>query len=221
MMGFYTVSEKNFALVGMAGLMAGVMHSPLTAIFLIAEITGGYSLFLPLIITATIAFFSVRWVQPYSIYTHRLARRGELITHDKDKAVLTLMQWNGLIEKDLIPVSPEATLGELVKVIARSKRNLFPVVNQEGLLEGIVLLDDIREMMFEQELYENTYVRELMILPPTVIEINENTEKVMRKFEDTQAWNLPVTDHGRYVGFLSKSRILSAYREMLVTDSAI
>jgi CIC family chloride channel protein len=220
MFGFLTVSEKNFALVGMAGVMAGVMHAPLTAIFLIAEITGGYSLFIPLILTSTIAFFTVRYVQPYSIYTHRLAKRGELITHDKDKATLTLMRWNNLIEKDLLPITPEATLGELVKLIARSKRNIFPVVNDSGKLEGVVLLDDIREMMFNKEMYETTFVKDIMILSPELIENTENTESIMRKFEKTQAWNLPVVENGIYLGFLSKSRILSAYRELLVNNSS-
>ncbi|MDD4032323.1 MAG: chloride channel protein, partial [Bacteroidales bacterium] len=220
MFGFLTVSEKNFALVGMAGVMAGVMHAPLTSIFLIAEITGGYSLFIPLILTSTIAFFTVRYVQPYSIYTHRLAKRGELITHDKDKATLTLMRWNNLIEKDLLPITPEATLGELVKLIARSKRNIFPVVNDSGKLEGVVLLDDIREMMFNKEMYETTFVKDIMILSPELIESTENTESIMRKFEKTQAWNLPVVEHGIYLGFLSKSRILSAYRELLVNNSS-
>lgn len=219
MMGFETISEKNFALVGMAGVMAGVMHAPLTSIFLIAEITGGYSLFIPLILTSTIAFFSVRYFQPYSLYTYRLAKRGELITHDKDKATLRLMQWYDLIEKDLLPIDPEATLGELVKLIARSKRNIFPVVSGSGKLEGVVLLDDIREMMFNKEIYETTYVKDVMIIPPELIDKTDNLESIMRKFEKTQAWNLPVVEHENYLGFLSKSRILSAYRELLIKNS--
>lgn len=210
------VSESNFVLVGMAGMMAGVMHAPLTAIFLIAEITGGYGLFIPLMITSTIAYLTIMYFEPHSIYTKRLAKRGELITHNKDKAVLTLMKLNRVLETDLKKVDPDATLGELVKIISQSHRNIFPVVDDEEKLLGIVLLDDIRDIMFNPEMYDRTYVHSLMIMPPTVIEVNEPMERVMRKFEESGAWNLPVIHDGKYAGFVSKAKIFNVYRRVLV-----
>ncbi len=213
------VSEKNFALVGMAGLMAGVMHAPLTAIFLIAEITGGYQLFIPLIITSTIAYLTIMYFEPHSIYTKRLAQRGELLTHDKDQAILHLIKIKSVIEKDFKKIHAEATLGELVKIISKSKRNIFPVVDSEGMLQGIVLLDNIREVIFEKELYDNTFVSNLMIVPPEIISIHDSMETVMKKFHDSGAWNLPVSENGRYIGFISKSKLFSIYRKWLVDIS--
>ncbi|MBA7565293.1 Voltage-gated ClC-type chloride channel ClcB [subsurface metagenome] len=211
--------ESNFALVGMAGLMAGVMHAPLTAIFLIAEITGGYSLLIPLIITATFSFITIMYFEPHSIYTKRLAKRGELITHHKDKAVLTLMNWKKEIEKDLKTIHPDATLRELVKIISRSKRNIFPVVDDENMLLGVVLLDNVRDIMFNREMYDLTFVRDLMITPPSYVSSTDNMETVMKKFSESGVWNLPVIDNGKYVGFISKSRIFTAYRKVLVQVS--
>ena len=211
--------DNRFVLVGMAGMMAGVMHAPLTAIFLIAEMTGGYGLLIPLIITSTAAFITTRSFEKHSIYHVQLAKSGDLITHDKDKAVLTLMNWKKEIETDLLKVKPSDTLGELVKVIARSKRNLFPVVDEYNILEGVVSLDDVREIMFQQELYETTFVRDLMTIPPSYIDKKENIDTVMGAFRKTGAWNLPVLDNGYYVGFISKSRIYSKYRDMLVEFS--
>jgi len=216
---FINLSERNFALVGMAGIMAGVMHAPLTAIFLIAEITGGYGLFIPLIITSTIAYLTIMYFEPHSIYTHRLAERGELITHHKDKAVLTLLRTSNVIEKDLKTIHADSTLGDLVKVISRSRRNIFPVINENKELLGIVLLDDIRDIIFNGELYHTTLVSSLMISPPAIVKHNEPMESVMQKFEETNAWNLPVTENGKYVGFISKSKIFNAYRKMLVQFS--
>ncbi len=217
--GFIDVSESNFALVGMAGMMAGVMHAPLTAVFLIAELTGGYALFIPLIITSTISFITIRYFEPHSIYTKQLAARGELLTHHKDKAVLTLLQLGKVVETDFSTLHPDDTLGRLVRVVSNSKRNIFPVVDTTGDLLGVVLLDDIRQIMFSPELYDSTFVRELMTLPPDFVVIDESMESVMRKFEATQAWNLPVIDGGKYVGFVSKSKIFSAYRSVLVQFS--
>jgi len=211
--------DNRFVLVGMAGMMAGVMHAPLTAIFLIAEMTGGYNLLIPLIITSTAAFITTRSFEKHSIYHIQLAKSGDLITHDKDKAVLTLMNWKKEIETDLLKVKPADTLGALVKVIARSKRNLFPVVDENNILEGVVYLDDVRETMFQQELYQNTFVRDLMTIPPTYIDKKENIDTVMEAFRKTDAWNLPVLDNGYYVGFISKSRIYSTYRELLIEFS--
>jgi CIC family chloride channel protein len=213
------IPDNRFVLAGMAGVMAGVMHAPLTAIFLIAEITGGYGLLIPLIITATVAYITVRSFERHSIYHVQLARRGELITHDKDKAVLTFMDWKKDIETDLIKVKPKETLGDLVKAISKSKRNLFPVVDEYNILEGVVSLDEVREIMFNQELYNTVTVRDLMTIPPSYIDKSENIGTVMEAFRKTGAWNLPVLDKGYYVGFISKSRIYSTYRELLVQFS--
>ncbi len=213
---FINVPISHFTLAGMAALIAGVMHAPLTAIFLIAEITNGYELFIPLITVSTISFLTNKYFEPHTIYTKRLARSGELITHHKDKAVLTLMRLNKVLETDLLTVNPEQTLGELVKVISQSRRNIFPVVDKEKHLLGIVLLDDIREVMFNQELYHTTKVGEVMTIPPAFININENMDYVMKKFEDTGAWNLPVVENGKYLGFVSKSKIFSVYRKVLI-----
>jgi chloride channel protein, CIC family len=213
------IPDSRFVLVGMAGIMAGVMHAPLTAIFLIAEISGGYTLLIPLIITATVAYITTRSFEKHSIYHVQLAEKGELITHDKDKAALILMNWKKEIETDLQKVKSSDTLGDLIKIISKSKRNLFPVVDSFNILEGIVLLDDIREIMFQQDLYKTVTVRELMTIPPSYIDIKESIETVMETFRKTEAWNLPVLDDGYYVGFISKSRIYSTYREMLIEFS--
>lgn len=215
-LGFVDLPESHFALVGMAGMMAGVMHAPLMAIFLIAEITGGYALFIPLMITSTISYVTVHGFEPHSIYAKRLAKRGELITHNKDKAVLTLMKLGKVIETDLKQVLPDATLGELVKVISHSKRNIFPVVEEGGELIGIVLLDDIRHIMFNTEMHDSITVRSLMIMPPTVVNYDDPMELVMKKFEETGAWNLPVLQDGKYLGFVSKSKIFNTYRRVLM-----
>jgi CIC family chloride channel protein len=211
--------DNRFVLVGMAGMMAGVMHAPLTAIFLIAEITGGYNLLIPLIITSTAAYITTRSFEKHSIYHVQLAESGDLITHDKDKAVLIRMNWKKEIETDLLKVKPTDTLGELVKIIARSKRNLFPVVDEYNILEGVVSLDDVREIMFQQELYDITFMRDLMTIPPSYIDKKENIETVMDAFRKTDAWNLPVLDNGYYIGFISKSRIYATYRELIVEFS--
>lgn len=211
--------DNRFVLVGMAGMMAGVMHAPLTAIFLIAEITGGYNLLIPLIITSLIAFITTRGFEKHSIYHVQLAEKGDLITHDKDKAVMTMMDWRKDIETDHLKVNVNDTLGQLVRQISRSKRNLFPVVDKYNILEGVVALDDVREIMFRTELYQDTHVRDLMTIPPSYIDKKENIETVMETFRKTEAWNLPVLDNGYYVGFISKSRIYATYRELLTEFS--
>ncbi len=217
--GTANVSERNFALVGMAGMMAGVMHAPLTAIFLIAEITGGYGLLLPLILTSTIAYITIMYFEPHSIYTVRLAERGELLTHHKDQAVLTLIEMGKVIENDFIALKQDDKLSKLAIAISKSKRNIFPVINNE-MLVGIVLLDDIRHIIFNTEMYDTTYVRDLMILPPTHVSPDESMESVMKKFEETGSWNLPVIKNGIYIGFLSKSKLFSVYRNWLLDISA-
>jgi len=213
---FIHVSEANFALVGMAAFMSGVMHAPMTSIFLIAEITGGYGLFIPLITASTMSYLTIMYFEPHSIYTKRLARRGELITHNKDRAALTLMRLDREIERDLMTVRPDQTLRELVHIISRSKRNIFPVVNNKLELQGIVLLDNIRDIMFNPEVYDDTFVHELMTAPPDIVELSDSMEVVMHKFEESGAWNLPVIRDGKYDGFISKSKIYTAYRKVLV-----
>lgn len=209
--------EKNFALMGMAGVMSGVMHAPLTGVFLIAELTGGYDLFLPLMIVAVSSYLTIIIFEPHSIYSMRLAKKGELLTHHKDKAVLTLMKVESVVEKNFVTVHPDMDLGELVKAISASHRNIFPVTDKEGVLLGIVTLDDIRNIMFRQELYHRFKVSKLMGSAPARLLYTDSMEKVMQTFDDTNAWNLPVVDtEGKYIGFVSKSKIFNSYREVLV-----
>lgn len=213
---FSSLPEANFVLVGMAGLMAGVMQAPLTAIFLIAEITGGYTLLMPLIITSAVSFATIRFFEPYSIYTKRIAKQGELLTHDSDQAVLTLLKTSDLIENDFYPLQANCTLRYLVNAIAHSKRNIFPVLDGERKLLGIIFLDDVREEMFKVELYDKNSIYVYMKPAPSFVVVDEKMESVMLKFEITGAWNLPVVDKdGCYKGFVSKSKIFSAYREQL------
>jgi len=214
---FPGLPEKNFALMGMAGVMSGVMHAPLTGVFLIAELTGGYDLFLPLMIVAVSSYLTIIVFEPHSIYSMRLAKKGELLTHHKDKAVLTLMKMENVVEKDFVTVHPEMDLGELVKAISTSHRNVFPVTDKNGVLLGIVLLDDIRNIMFRQELYHRFTVNKLMTSVPARLFDTDSMEQVMKTFDDTKAWNLPVVDRdSRYLGFVSKSKIFNSYRQVLV-----
>lgn len=210
------VPEQNFVLVGMAGLMAGVMQAPMTAIFLIAEISGGYDLFLPLILTSTIAFGTTRIVEKYSIYTKRIAQRGELLTHDSDQAVLTLLKVSDVIETDFSTVKIDDTLGRLVEVVSESTRNIFPVLDSVDRFQGFVSLEDIRKDMFRTDEYETLHVFNFMRSAEEYVYEDEKMDSVMKKFEVTSAWNLPVVRRDRtYVGFVSKSKIFSAYRDEL------
>ena len=212
------VPHQNFAFAGMAGLMSGVMHAPLTGTFLIAELTGGYDLFMTLMITSVIAYLTIIVFERHSLYAMRLAQKGELLTHHKDRAVLTLMKMDNVIETDLSIVTPETTLGQLVKVISKSHRNLFPVVNPKTQrFVGVVSLDEVRNIMFRPELYDRYKVQELMNMPPARIIVNMPMDKVMDTFETTGAWNLPVVDEeNKYIGFVSKSKIFNTYRKVLV-----
>jgi CIC family chloride channel protein len=211
------ISATNFTLVGMAGLMAAVMHAPLTAIFLIAEITGGYTLFVPLIITSAVAFSITNYFEPHSIYTKRLAEKGNLLTQNKDQAVLTLMNMYDFLENDFSPILINSTLGEMVKVVAHTHRNIFPVIDHERKLMGIILLDDIRSDMFNAAKYDVMRAYDYVESPPDVVWAGESMELIVHRFERSNAWNLPVADRSNtYIGFLSKSKILSSYREMLM-----
>ncbi|HCC69714.1 MAG TPA: chloride channel protein [Bacteroidales bacterium] len=211
----FEVEASNYVLVAMAGMIAGVIHAPLTSIFLIAEITGGYELFIPLMITSTISYATLRIFVRNSVYTYQLAQRGELITHDKDKAALSLMDVSSLIETNFSTVSPNATLGDLVKIISRSSRNVFPVVDKNNLFLGVVWVNDIRHIVFKPELYDNIYVRELMFMPSPTVTLQESMEDVAYKFQTSSHYNLPVLDNGKYIGFVSRANVFSKYRSMI------
>jgi Chloride channel protein EriC len=210
--------ESNFALAGMSGLMSGVMHAPLTGIFLIAELTGGYNLFMTLMIVSTVSYLTIILFEPHSLYAMRLAQKGELLTHHKDKAILTMLKMENFIETDFIVLFPEMSLGELVKNISRSKRNLFPVVNPDtNIIMGIVLLDEVRNIMFRPDLYDRFKVKKLMTSLPATLNATMPMERVMDIFEDTGTWYLPVVDENKmYLGFCSKSKIFYSYRHVLV-----
>lgn len=214
--GIHPLPETNFVLVGMGGLMAGVMQAPLTAIFLIAEITGGYELLMPLIITSTISFATIRGVESYSIYTKRIANQGDLLTHDSDKAVLTLLKTSQMVERDFIPINVSGNLADLVAAIRQSNRSIFPVVDSKNKFQGVIYLNDIRSIMFDRSLYDSIKIESLMKNAPTVVLMDEKMDSVMNKFEVSEAWNLPVIDiNGEYQGFVSRSKIFSYYREQL------
>jgi CIC family chloride channel protein len=216
---FTKLPESNFTLVAMAGVMSGVMHAPLTAIFLIAEITGGYGLMIPLMIVASISFTVVKLLEPDSIDSKKLAKKGELIIHDRDKKILSALSLSNILETNFHIIHENARLRELISVIEKSKRNIFPVVTEEGSLVGIIQLDSIREVIFNQELYDKLVVKELMQKPPLVIDVDDSMETVMKKFDETGAWNLPVVSKGKYTGFISKSSIFSKYRNQLIERS--
>lgn len=216
----WQLSESNFVLVGMSGIMAGVLHAPLTALFLIAELTGGYQLIVPLMLVSGLSMITAKYFEPHSIYTKRLALRGQLITHHKDKAVLTLMKIGEVIESDFEAIRSGFTLGQLVKVVAKSKRNIFPVLDSKENLIGIVTLDDIREIMFNPEEYDEIKVQEIMNEPIGILSIKDPMESVAKLFTETGAWNLPVVDeNNKYVGFVSKSKLFSSYRRRLIQFS--
>jgi chloride channel protein, CIC family len=219
LLGLHNISERNFSLVGMAGLIAGVIHAPLTAIFLIAEITGGYELFIPLIITSSLSYITVVYFQPHSIYTKNLAKKGHLITHHKDQAVLTLLSVDNVLETKFSILKPGQTLGDLVKIISQSKRNIFPVVDDENTFLGMVSLDEVREIMFDRDKYNELMVYNLMVTPRLLVNIEDSMDEVMRKFKDSGLWNLPVVESGKYRGFVSRSNVFNIYRKMLIEFS--
>ncbi|QCK13745.1 chloride channel protein [Mangrovivirga cuniculi] len=209
------ISPANFTLVGMCGIMSGVLHAPLTAIFLIAEITSGYELFIPLMLVSALAYNTAKNFEKFSFYSKPLVESGDLVNYDKDKQLLSLIDLNKIIEKDLLTIDPEATLGTLVELVQKSRRNIFPVVSDKNELVGIVTLDDVRSIMFDEDSRKNIIIKSIMHSPPAYVSSKESMESVMHKFEITGAWNLPVIDEGKYAGFLSKSRIFNAYRTRL------
>ncbi len=209
------LNASNFALVGMAGMMAGVLHAPLTAIFMIAELTGGYELFLPLMLVSTIAYITTKYSVPHSIYTEQLAERGELLTHDTDQNTMKRLKVAELVETNFNIVSPDQSLGELVKVISRSERNVFPVVDKQGYFKGIVFMNDIREIIFQPEKYDSVYVKDLMYYPKATVSTSDSMESVARLFQETGNYNLPVLEDGKYRGFVSRANVFSTYRKLL------
>ena len=209
------LSVSNFTLIGMCGVMSGVLHAPLTAIFLIAEITSGYTLFLPLMLVSAIGYYASQYFEKYSFYTSKLIESGDFIPYDKDKQLLSLMQINRLIERDLLTIEQDQKLADLVALVKKSHRNIFPVVTSENELVGIITLDDIREIMFEPDSQNSVIISTLMHKPPALVKSDEKMQAVMNSFETTGAWNLPVVDENGYVGIVSKSRIFNAYRTLL------
>ena len=204
----------------MAGVMSAVMHAPLTGIFLIAEITGGYDLFMPLMITSVVAYITILPFERHGLYARRLAQTGELLTHQKDKTVLTFMAMKNVIETDLLTVTPDMTLGEFTHVLTRSKRNIFPVVDASKKYLGTVHIDEIRNIIFRQDLYDRLTVRLFMTVPPATLRIDDTMQHAMDAFDRTQAWNLPVLDaDGRYLGYASKSSVFNNYRRILLKYS--
>jgi len=206
----------HFTLVAMCGVMAGAQHAPLSAIFLIAEITGGYELFVPLMFVSAISYITKTAYQKDSVYSLQLKEKGRQLPETKDQELLDLITITHVIERDLLPIHPNAKLKDLISLVKISKRNIFPVVDEKRELRGIVTLDDIRDIMFDKEKQENMLIRELMHSPPEILLVTENMQTAMEKFELSGAWNLPVIEEGKYLGFVSKSRIFNAYRKRLI-----
>ena len=217
--GLSILTIPNFIVVGMAGVLSGVVHAPLTAIFLIAEVTGGYALFVPLMIVSALSYFIARYLEPHTVYTKKLALKGHLPGGNKDKAVLNQMKLKKLVETDFTAINKNMSLGQLVKIISQSKRNIFPVLNENNQIIGIINLDNVREIMFQQEKYETEKVENLMLPPTIIIDVNTDMQRVMNYFEKYKVWNFPVTENGKYVGFISKSKIFTDYRNLLIKQA--
>ncbi|MBP6872834.1 MAG: chloride channel protein [Bacteroidales bacterium] len=213
--GLTLLSGSNFAMVGMSGVIAGVLHAPLTGIFLIAEITGGYDLIIPLMLVSTISYATTRMFVSNSVYTYQLAARGELITHDKDKTAMSLLRVNDLIETDFRTIGPDARLRDLIQVISESARNIYPVVDENNRFFGFVRLDDVRHIMFKQELYDQVIVKDIMVRPDTFVSPDDSMETVVEKFAHYDKYNLPVLLNGIYIGFVSRANVFRNYREIV------
>ena len=218
--GISALPVSNFSIVAMAGILTGVFHAPLTGIFLIAEITGGYELMIPLMIVSAISYLVVKYLEPLSMEEKSLLKKGHVIIQNKDKSILSSLKMDKMIETDFQKVQPEATLRELTEIVAHSTRNIFPVVNSENHLVGIIYLDNIREIMFKSELYDTLQVERLMTNPAVTVSPNEHMHSVMKKFDSSNSWNLPVVEDRQYVGFVSKSSLLTKYRSRLIKTSS-
>jgi CIC family chloride channel protein len=219
--GISTLHINNFVAVGMAGILAGVVHAPLTAIFLIAEITGGYVLFVPLMIVSAISYFISRYFEPYSIYTKKLAQNGHLFTGDKDTNVLRQILLDDLIEIEFIPLLITDPFSKLIEAFTKSNRNIFPVVDGENNFKGIIQLDNIKELLFQPELHANLTIGDIVTRDVLSIDSSENMDMVMTKLENSNLWNIPVTKKGKYIGFVSRSNVLSFYRRILKKTSSL
>jgi CIC family chloride channel protein len=217
--GLSQVPESNFTIVAMAGILSGVFYAPLTAIFLIAELTGGYDLMIPLMIVASLSIVVTRLFEPLSPEAKKLSKKLNVTLENRDKLLLSRLELSSLIETNFSPVGPEENLKALVKVIASSNRNIFPVINNQQKLEGLIYLDKVRQVIFDVEQYEKITARELMVAPFAIVDINENLHEALVKFDSTSQWNLPVVDGGKYIGFLSKSTILTRYRNELLESA--
>lgn len=219
MLGIAQLPVANFTIVGMSGILTGIFHAPLTGIFLIAEITGGYDLMIPLMIVSALSYTVTKYFEPYSMDTKRLANKGRIFTHDRDRNILTKLKVSDLIETNFQAVHPETKFGDLIKTISHSNRSIFPVIDKERRLVGIVQMDDVREIMFKKETYETTLIKQLMRQPAAVVLPDEDMYVVMQKFDETGAWNLPVIENEIYLGFISKSSVFGKYREMLMSNT--
>ncbi len=217
--GLTKLPESNFTLVAMSGILSGIMHAPLTGIFLIAEITGGYNLMIPLMLVSATSFLIMKYFEPYSMEAKKLAKKGHVLTHDKDKSILSSLKAGTMIETGFHEIGPDTKLRELVDVVAHSSRNLFPVVNANKELLGVITLDNIREIMFKTELYDTVFARDLMRMSPATLTPSESMHSVMKKFDETGAWNLPVILDGSYLGFISKTSVFTNYRQILKKSS--
>jgi CIC family chloride channel protein len=214
--GIVEVAESNFALVGMAAVMAGVMHSPLTATFLIAEITGGYALFTPLLIATTIAYLVVKPLTKYSIYAAPLAAKGDLTTHNKDKNALNYININKLIETNFVTLLPDAKLSDVVEAVKISSRSFFPVVDENQIFKGVVVLDDVRSILFDREKYDKVFIKDFMRYSDEfIVEVNERMENIVEKFKISDRYSLVVVEDGKYLGFVSRANIFSAYQKYI------
>ncbi len=211
----HQLNEINFIVVAMAGTLAGIIHAPLTAIFLIAEITGGYVLFIPLMIVVSISYLITNFFEPYSVYTKRLAEEGKFILYDRDKLILENIQLSKFIEKDYIPVRENDSLENLRELIKNSTRTIFPVIDDEEKLLGLVSLDEIRGLMFDRSMDRLILVKDIMTVPEVLAEMKDSMFDIVRKMDEHNLWNLPVIKDGKYIGFVSKSKILNHYRELL------
>lgn len=218
-LGIKDLSSNNFALIGMSGLMAGVLHAPLTGIFLVADISGGYKLFVPLMVTATFAYLTSSAFTSNSVYHIQLARRKELMTHDKDSFVIRTMEVRKLLETDFVILRPDSTLRDLTNAISKAHRDIFPIVDDDGNLKGMVKMDDVRHLIFKHELYDKVYVSHLMYLPEHYISTEDSMEQVVEKFESSGRYNLAVIDKGKYIGFISRARVFSYYRKRIALFS--
>jgi CIC family chloride channel protein len=218
LIGFKNVPISNYTIVAMAGILSGVFHAPLTGIFLIAEITGGYELIIPLMMVSSISYIIVRYFHPESLDVKKLKEKGAIVSDNKDKSTLSKLQINTLIESDFTPIHFKATLRQIVDTIKVCKRNTFPVIKKNGKLLGVIYLDNIKEEMFNADLYDVVTAKELMVKPIMVVNEQDDIFLIMKKFDESGQWNLPVVNDGMYLGFLSKSTILDTYRSKILAS---